>query len=181
MKRKFILAPIYCAWYARQTHNVEYSTNRTINCKNMWHCWAAKTLCKWQHCPINDRNSFQKQCLQFTWGKNSNRPIASGYEMNAKPAPPLTTCPTSAVPVTWAKWPKIPNIVKPANIDVNVSRVVTIVASRYTLCSNRLKDAYIIKFPKQTANEKKHCVMAAYQTCNELDYVVNSIHFTIRP
>lgn len=69
-------------------------------------------------------------------------------------------------------------MVKPANNDVNVSRVVTIVASRYTLCSNRLKDAYIIKLPKQTANEKKHCVIALYQTCNEYKFnAMNAIKY----
>lgn len=79
-------------------------------------------------------------------------------------AVPLTTWAISVVPVSCAKWPKMPKIVKPASILVNVSSVVTMVASRYTLCSKRLNDEYIIKLPKQTANEKKHCVMAAYQT-----------------
>lgn len=56
-------------------------------------------------------------------------------------------------------------IVQPAIRDVNVSNIETIVESLYTLCENLLKDEYIIMLPKHTDNEKKHCVTAAYQTC----------------
>lgn len=91
---------------------------------------------------------------------------------------PLTTWPISDVPVSCAKWPKMPNIVKPANKLVNVSSVVTIVASRYTLCSNRLNDAYIIKLPKHTASEKKHCVIAAYQTYVDTNKAFASLEYS---
>lgn len=50
--------------------------------------------------------------------------------MNAKPLPPLLmTLPMSVSPTLWAKFPRIPNIVKPPSKLVKVSRVVTIMAS----------------------------------------------------
>lgn len=99
--------------------------------------------------------------------------MASGYEMNAIPGPPLITELMSSVPNSCAKWPNIPKIVTPASKDVNVSSVVTIVASRYTLWLNLLNDEYIMMLPKPTAKEKKHCTTAAYQTytSNEKLYV----------
>lgn len=65
-----------------------------------------------------------------TCGAKSKRAIASGYEINARPVPPFTTDPMSSVPSSCAKCPRMPKIVNPANREVNVSREVTIVASR---------------------------------------------------
>lgn len=42
------------------------------------------------------------------------------------------------------------------------------------LCSNLLNDEYMTMLPKPTANEKKHCVTAAYHTCKQRKRV-NSI------
>lgn len=64
----------------------------------------------------------------FTCGKNSNFAIASGYDIKANPAPPMTTFPIS-FPVSCAKFPKIPKITHPAKIDVNESTVVIIMTS----------------------------------------------------
>ena len=77
--------------------------------------------------------------------------MVSGYDMKAKPnnrkklfyciyvglkisnklipVPLLTTCEMSLIPRLWARLPKIENIVMPAKNDVNVSMVVTIIAS----------------------------------------------------
>lgn len=70
------------------------------------------------------------KCLIFspTCGTNSNLANTSGYVTNANPVPPCTTFLIS-FPVSYDKFPKIPNIMHPERSDVKVSRVVTIVAS----------------------------------------------------
>lgn len=55
--------------------------------------------------------------------------MASGYEMNARPGPGLTTSLIFSAPVTNAKCPRIPKIMNPDNNDVNVSKTVTILTS----------------------------------------------------
>lgn len=77
-----------------------------------------------------NKTKSKKKMVEHTCGAKSKRAIASGYEIKAKPGPPITTDPISSVPNSCAKWPKIPNIVKPANIEVKVSNDATIVASR---------------------------------------------------
>lgn len=45
------------------------------------------------------------------------------------------------------------------------------------LCSNLLNDEYMTMFPNPTANEKKHCVTAAYHTCKRkerVNWIINS-------
>lgn len=90
--------------------------------------------------------------------------MASGYEMKAKPAPLFTTFETSSTPSSCAKCPKMPKMQQPASSDVKVSNVVTMFASRYTLCPNLLYEEYMMMLPKHTESEKKTWVMAAYQT-----------------
>lgn len=55
--------------------------------------------------------------------------MASGYEMNARPGPGLTTSLISSAPVTKARCPKIPKIMNPDNNDVKVSKAVTMLTS----------------------------------------------------
>lgn len=55
--------------------------------------------------------------------------MASGYEINARPGPGLTTSLIFSAPVTKAKCPKIPKIIKPDSNDVKVSKAVTILTS----------------------------------------------------
>lgn len=61
-----------------------------------------------------------------------NLASTSGYVMKANPVPPCTTFLIS-FPVSCDKFPRIPKIMHPARSDVNVSRVVTIVASLYRI------------------------------------------------
>lgn len=68
----------------------------------------------------------------FTCGRYSNLLIASGYEINAKPVPLLTTFDISSICILCAKLPKIPKIVIPAIKLVNVSNDVTIITSLKT-------------------------------------------------
>lgn len=55
--------------------------------------------------------------------------MASGYDINAKPAPPLTTLAMSVLPVWNAKFPRMPNVMQPAIIDEQESIVVIITIS----------------------------------------------------
>lgn len=55
--------------------------------------------------------------------------IASGYEMKASPVPDLITVVMSSIPKLWAKLPRMAKIVRPPIKLVNVSSVVTIIAS----------------------------------------------------
>jgi hypothetical protein len=55
--------------------------------------------------------------------------IASGYDTNARPVPPCTTPCISSVSNSYIRFPRIENIVQPASRLVNVSSVVTIMAS----------------------------------------------------
>jgi len=52
--------------------------------------------------------------------------------MNARPGPPLTTLDISVVLFSYAKLPKMPKMMMPDRSDVNVSNVVTILASLET-------------------------------------------------
>ncbi len=113
-------------------------------------------------CVSIDKIALKLENQQLNYSQN---PLP-GYDTKARPAPPLTTEPMSLDPVKCAKWPSIAKIVQPATKDVNVSNNDTIVESLYMLCENLLYDEYIIMLPKHTDNEKKHCVTAAYHTCN---------------
>jgi hypothetical protein len=64
-----------------------------------------------------------------TCGTISNLAIASGYETKARPVPPCTTFAISVILSSCIRFPKMENIVQPARILVNVSSVVTIMAS----------------------------------------------------
>lgn len=55
--------------------------------------------------------------------------MASGYEMKARPAPPLTTLPMSVMPVCLARLPKMPNVMQPAMMDEHESMVVMMTMS----------------------------------------------------
>lgn len=75
----------------------------------------------------------------YTHGTESNLAIASGYDINASPVPPeLITSPTSTFN-SYAKFPRIPNMVAPANSEVNVSNVVTTNASLQKIKINFIK------------------------------------------
>lgn len=107
-------------------HNARLQTHRTSNAKDK------------QHEEKQNSKQLEKslatvilaQANSPTWGTNVNLEIASGYEINAKPLPPLLmTFPMSVSPTLWARFPRIPKIVKPPSKLVNVSSVVTIIAS----------------------------------------------------
>ncbi|CAH1972725.1 unnamed protein product [Acanthoscelides obtectus] len=51
------------------------------------------------------------------------------YDMNANPVPPYLTTSSTPTFILSAKLPNMPNIIKPANTEVKVSRVVTTIAS----------------------------------------------------
>lgn len=79
--------------------------------------------------PMPSTKSMKKNITEKICGINSNFAMASGYETNASPVPPLTTAVISSIPVSCAKLPRIPKIMMPDSMDVTVSRLVTIRAS----------------------------------------------------
>lgn len=103
--------------------------------------------------PMPNTKSMRKNSTEKICGRFLNLAMASGYEMKANPAPPFTTEPMSSVPISWARCPRIPNIVNPASREVIVSRPVTIAASLCTLCPNLLNEEYMMMLPKQTDRE----------------------------
>lgn len=126
--------------------------------------------------------SMEKNKMEKPWGQNWNLEIALGYETNANPEPPCTVIRMLSVPVSWARFPRTPNTITQDMIDVNVSRVVTILTSLmifkfnyffsnvywfinlFMLWVNLLNEEYMIMVPRHIANEKNACVTAEYHT-----------------
>lgn len=79
--------------------------------------------------PIPRTRSIKKNSTAKACGSSLNFAIASGYEIKAKPAPPFTTLAISEVFVSYAKFPRMPNIMQPAKIDVTESTLVIIMTS----------------------------------------------------
>lgn len=72
----------------------------------------------------------KKTYSYFTHGTTWNLEIASGYEIKAKPVPPPDdTTSAGSTFISYARFPRIPNIVMPDNNDVKVSKVVIMSAS----------------------------------------------------
>lgn len=88
--------------------------------------------------------------------------------MNASPVPDLTTVLISSMPKLCAKFPNMAKIVKPAIRLVNVSSVVTIIAS---LSNKRMKSW--ISF---TLSEWHDCGVMVYE--KEKGFFGNKIDFT---
>lgn len=80
--------------------------------------------------PIPKTNSMKKKRTENTCGTQVNFDIVSGYVIKTRPGPPLKTLVISSTFSSCFKCPTIPNVIQPARIDVNVSIVVTIFASR---------------------------------------------------
>lgn len=55
--------------------------------------------------------------------------MALGYETNANPDPPCTVVRILSEPVSYARFPRIPNMITQHNTDVSVSMVVTMLTS----------------------------------------------------
>lgn len=83
---------------------------------------------------LPNTNSMKKKSTENKCGRYLNFAIASGYEMNAKPAPPFTTLEMSVVFVSSARLPSMAKITQPASIEVQESIVVTIMTS---LCNEK--------------------------------------------
>jgi len=86
-------------------------------------------LCRATMDPIPRTKSMKKKRTEKSCGTAWNFDMASGYEMKAKPVPLRTTSRILSICRLCAKLPNIANIVIPPRRLVNVSSVVTIMAS----------------------------------------------------
>lgn len=78
--------------------------------------------------PTPSVSSMRKKSTAKACGATSNLAMASGYETNASPDPPLTTDSTGR-PASCARLPRMPKMVQPASMLVSVSMDVTMSAS----------------------------------------------------